>query len=164
MVFLVNERMAQEVLGLAFRAVRFGEAELERVIRAYLAERGKGVSPVRHGRVSIRRLMELDQGAKMVEIAPEAVRGFQRVARKYNVDFAITKDKAQEPPMFQVFFKARDEDVIMKAFNEFVNLRERRAQREGFSQKLERASERAREINAERAAKVKEKVIDRALG
>ena len=37
---MVNERMAQEVLGLAFRAVRFGEAELEKVIRDYLAEQG----------------------------------------------------------------------------------------------------------------------------
>lgn len=44
----------------------------------------------------------------MMEIAPDAVRGFQRIAKKFNVDFAITKDKSKEPPLLQVFFKARD--------------------------------------------------------
>lgn len=102
---MVNEIAAKEVLCLAFRAVRLGEKELERVIKAYLASRGD--TPVVHGKMKLKDLMQLDQGAKMMEIAPDAVKGFQRIAKKFNIDFAVTKDKNQDPPMFQIFFKAK---------------------------------------------------------
>ena len=47
---MINEIEAREVLCLAFRAVKFGEQELDRAIRAYLASRGDtsevhGISP-----------------------------------------------------------------------------------------------------------------------
>lgn len=76
-VDMVNEIAAKEVLCLAFRAVRLGENELERVIKAYLASRGD--TPVVHGKMKLKDLMQLDQGAKMMEIAPDAVKGFQRI-------------------------------------------------------------------------------------
>ena len=156
---MVNERLTKEVLCIAFRAVRFGEQEMEKAIKRYLASRGD--APEVHGRMKLKELMQRDQGAKMMEIAPDAVRGFQRVAKKFNVDFAITKDKSKEPPLFQVFFKARDEDVILKAFNEYVRSRERKAKREPFAKKLEAAEEKTREINAAREVKEKTKVIER---
>ena len=42
------------------------------------------------------------------------------VARKYNVDFAVKKDKTTEPPKYLVFFKGRDADAVAQAFKEFV--------------------------------------------
>ena len=159
---MVNERAAKEVLCLAFRAARFGEAVFERAVREYLKNRGN--LPEHHGKMKLKDLMQLDQGAKMNEIAPDAVKGFQRIAKKYNVDFAIARDKGQEPPMFQVFFKARDEDVIMKAFNEYVNSREKKKDRVPFVKKLGKAQDRADIINAAKEVKEKTKVMDKALG
>ena len=43
------------------------------------------------------------------------------VARKYGVDYAITKDQNVIPPKYTVFFKAKDADALPSAFEEFTN-------------------------------------------
>ena len=48
------------------------------------------------------------------------IKSFERVAKKYGVDFAIKKDKTVSPPKYLVFFKGRDADAITAAFTEFT--------------------------------------------
>ena len=43
------------------------------------------------------------------------IKSFERVARKYNVDFAVKKDKTTVPPKYVVFFKGRDADAVAQA-------------------------------------------------
>ena len=64
------------------------------------------------------------------------IKSFERVARKYNVDFAVKKDKTMEPPKYLVFFKGKDADVIAQAFKEFVKVNEKKQQRPSLRQKL----------------------------
>ena len=109
---MINEHESKEVIMLAFRAIKFGEAEFLKAVQAYLKYRQN--APPQHGKVKLKELMQMDQGATMMEIRPEGVRGFQRIAKKYNVDFSITKDRTQNPPAYQVFFKGRDQEVIAK--------------------------------------------------
>lgn len=45
--------------------------------------------------------------------------GFEKYARKYGVDYAITKDRSVVPPKYLVFFKARDADAMTAAFNAY---------------------------------------------
>ncbi len=45
---------------------------------------------------------------------------FDRVARKYGVDYAVKKDRSVSPPKYLVFFKARDADALTAAFTEFT--------------------------------------------
>jgi hypothetical protein len=47
---------------------------------------------------------------------------FKRVARKYNVDFAIKRDSMADPPRCIVFFKAKDSKSLESAFNEYSKL------------------------------------------
>jgi hypothetical protein len=42
-----------------------------------------------------------------MEIAKTDLKGFERVTRKYGVDYAIRKDPSQDPPRYIVFFKLR---------------------------------------------------------
>ena len=46
------------------------------------------------------------------------IKSFERVARKYGVDFALKKDPAQGK--YLVFFKARDADALNAAFAEYA--------------------------------------------
>ena len=43
-----------------------------------------------------------------------SIREFEREARKYGVDFAVTKDKSVHPPQYTVFFKAKDNDALQQ--------------------------------------------------
>ena len=43
------------------------------------------------------------------------IKSFERVVRKYNIDFAVKKDKTTDPPKYVVFFKGRDADAVAQA-------------------------------------------------
>jgi hypothetical protein len=47
------------------------------------------------------------------------IKSFDRVARKYGVDYAVKKDRSVSPPKYLVFFKARDADALTAAFMEY---------------------------------------------
>lgn len=54
-----------------------------------------------------------------IEITDGNIKSFERVARKYGVDFALKKDTTSQPPRYLVFFKSRDADALTAAFAEY---------------------------------------------
>lgn len=60
-----------------------------------------------------------NQGVTNIDISQTDLKGFEKYARKYGVDYAITKDKSVFPPKYLVFFKARDADAMTAAFNAY---------------------------------------------
>ena len=71
------------------------------------------------GKQSVRDLVGQNQGVSSIDIAKTDLKGFEGVARKYGVDYAIRKDRSVVPPKYLVFFKARDADALTAAFNEY---------------------------------------------
>ena len=53
-------------------------------------------------------------------MAKTDLKGFEKEARKYGIDYAVRKDVTANPPKFLVFFKARDADVMTAAFEEYT--------------------------------------------
>ena len=81
------------------------------------------------GRQTVKELVGQGQGVSSIPLDQTNLRDFHRVARKYGIDYAITRDKSRQPPRYIVFFKARDADALNAAFREFMvkNLGKRRA-------------------------------------
>lgn len=71
------------------------------------------------GRQTIQQLIGPNQGVTNIDISQTDLKGFEKYARKYGVDYAITKDKSVIPPKYLVFFKARDADAMTAAFNAY---------------------------------------------
>ena len=63
---MVNEHQSKELIVLAFRAVKLTEDVMVKVIKAYLDSIPE--QPVQHGKMKLKDLMQLDQGAKMMEM------------------------------------------------------------------------------------------------
>ena len=63
------------------------------------------------GRQSVKKLVGQNQGVSNVELSGEDIKAFERVARKYGVDYAVKKVKG-DAPRFLIFFKARDADAL----------------------------------------------------
>ena len=84
-------------------------------------EKGKGqkASEIPSGKQSVKELIGQNQGVSNIDIAKTDLRGFEGIARKYGVDYAVRKDKSVDPPKYLVFFKARDADAMTAAFNEY---------------------------------------------
>ena len=71
------------------------------------------------GRQTIQQLIGQNQGVTNIDISQTDLKGFEKFARQYGVDYAITKDKSVFPPKYLVFFKARDADAMTAAFNAY---------------------------------------------
>lgn len=71
------------------------------------------------GKQSIQDLIGQNQGVTSIDISKTDLKGFEKYARRYGVDYAITKDKSVMPPKYLVFFKARDADAMTAAFNAY---------------------------------------------
>ena len=71
------------------------------------------------GKQTVAELVGQNQGVANIEVAKSGIRDFERIARKYGVDYAIKKDTSGEIPKYLVFFKARDADALTAAFQEY---------------------------------------------
>ena len=72
------------------------------------------------GRQSVKKLVGQNQGVSNVELSSEDIKAFERVARKYGVDYAVKKVKG-DAPRFLIFFKARDADALNAALSEYTS-------------------------------------------
>jgi len=90
---------------------------LAKAMQALLRKMGK--PGVKHGKQSVKSLTKHGAGLETVEISGEDIGSFKKTARKYNMDFALQKDKTQDPPRWVVFFKAKDSKTLEHAFKEF---------------------------------------------
>ena len=134
----MQEESSQRTVALVIRTAKLTVNILKRAIMAYLREMENILETERHGKMSVRELMGLDQGANTIDVNNGNIRDFDRMAAKYNIDYAIKKDKSVVPPKYVVFFKGRDADVIAKAFKEFCDLNEKKSKRPSLRQKLEK--------------------------
>ncbi len=76
--------------------------------------------PMPTGKQSIKELIGQNQGVSNIDISRTDLRDFEKYARKYGIDYAVTKDATSEPPKYMVFFKGHDRDAMDAAFNEYT--------------------------------------------
>ena len=88
------------------------------------------------GKQTVKELIGQNQGVTNIDIAKTDLRGFESVARKYGIDYAIRKDASVQPPKYLVFFKARDTDAMTAAFNEYAQKALRKQQRPSVLKEL----------------------------
>lgn len=72
----------------------------------------KNRDPAIHGKQTVKQLLGQNQGATNVEIDKTGIKDFERLAKKYGVDFAVRKDKSVDPPRYIVFVRAKDADAL----------------------------------------------------
>lgn len=88
------------------------------------------------GKQTVKELVGQNQGVSNIEVSDSNIKSFDRVARKYGVDYAIKKDKTGDIPKYLVFFKARDADALTAAFSEFSNKVEKAKEKPSVIKKL----------------------------
>jgi len=116
--------------------------------------RDNQLHPAYQGRMPIKKLMKERSGLSNIEIHDEHIHEFERIARRYGIEYAIKKERSKEAPHFLLFFRARDTDILQTAFNEFVKKRLKIQERPSLREKLQKLKLQ----HTERAAHVTEKV------
>lgn len=163
----MNDEINRESVAIVFKASRFSADALQKAVNAYLnaQRRSPGrqrADPNKHGRMSVKELVGSGQGVTTVEVKDDDIKEFSKVAKKYNLDYAVKKDKNSEPPKYIVFFKGKDLDVITEAFKEFAKPKEekdkdREKERPSLRERLKKSIEKSK-----RLSKNRDKVLEKA--
>ena len=94
-----------------------------------------------HGKKSMKQLMNEGSEISNIEITDNNIKSFEKVARKYHIDYSLKKDSSMDPPRYMVFFRAKDVDVMTAAFREYTGLSMSKEQKKSVTQKLQKAIE-----------------------
>ena len=91
---------------------------------------------VPHGKQTVKQLIGQNQGVSTIESNDPHIKNFERIARKYGVDYAIKKVRTEDKPKYVIFFKARDTDALTQAFTEYTRKSAEREKKPSVLQKL----------------------------
>ena len=113
----MQEEVENRTINLAISRTKLTGRSIVAGIRKYLQHREKvkarkGKDTGVHGKQTVKQLLSQNQGATNVEIDKSGIRDFERLAKKYGVDFAVRKDKSVDPPRYLVFVRSKDADAL----------------------------------------------------
>lgn len=113
----MQEEVENRTVNLAISTTKLTARSIVAGIRKYMQHREKvkarkGRDPAVHGKQSVKKLLGQNQGAANAEIEKDGIKDFERLAKKYGVDFAVRKDKSVDPPRYIVFVRAKDADAL----------------------------------------------------
>ena len=131
----MQEEVEMRTVTMAFHASKFSGRVMKNGIAKLLH------ATVPHGKQSVRQLARQNQGMTNIEIDDPDIHAFERIARKYGVDFAVKRAKSDETK-YLVFFKARDADALTAAFQEYTDRRVRQAEQPSLMEILNEMKER----------------------
>ena len=144
----MNDEVSSKTVAFYVRAARMTTSVLMWVLRRHLqkaeqehnakrqANAAKKAQPL--GKISVKELARQNAGMKNIEITSANIKSFEKVARKYGINYALKKDSTKDPPVFLVFFKGRDEDALTAAFREYTGAALRKANRPTIKKRLAR--------------------------
>lgn len=140
----MQEEVEQRSLTLSVNTAKMTGRIFKSAVTKYLThrkekqhEKQQGVRYV--GKQSVRRLVGQNQGVSNIELNDPSIKDFERIARRYGVDYAIKKVKGADKCL--IFFKARDADALNAALSEYAERRVKQQDRPSLLSKLRDAAE-----------------------
>jgi len=161
----MQEHVNERTIALQVKATRLTVVELKKLLARYLQHRKmqtrskKGIKQVKSvGKTTLEKLSKKYDGLKNIEINENNIKDFEKVAKKYNLEYALKKDTASTPPTYFVFFKGKNLDVIDFAFKEYLksSLEKNEEKRPSLKARLKEMVDKAKTIN-----QGKEKKLDK---
>ena len=144
----MQEEVESKMVTLSVNTTKLTARTLKQALEKFLAhQKNKSAQNkekrdvIPHGKQTVKQLAAQNQGLTNIEITDKNIKDFDRVARKYGVDYAVKKDKAVNPPKYLVFFKARDADALTAAFKEYTAKTVKKKNKEPIAQKLKSIAE-----------------------
>ena len=158
----MQEEIEEKTVRLAITGTRISIAGIMAGIRLYMRHRANkrldSIDSHIQGKQTIDELIKQNQGVTSMEIGDKGIKLFERIAKKYGVDFAIMKDKNQDPPVYTAFFKARDTDALEAVMNEYGQKMVKREERPSVREKLKRLIQKVKSQPKRTRTKKKEQV------
>ena len=146
----MQEEVENRTLTLIVSGTKFTGRLFKAAISKYMAhrrekklekQRGRDSPVTPKGKQTVKQLIGQNQGVSNIEINDPSIKDFERIARKYGVDYAVKKDRSASPPKYLIFFKARDADALTAAFSEYTQKKVKKAARSERPSVLEKLAQ-----------------------
>ena len=158
----MEEEVNQRVVSLSVNTSKMTAGVLVNTMKNFLvrehqalnqhaAERQAERKAHEHGKMTLKDLMAQNTGTEDLPIKEYNIRAFDKVAKRYNIDYAIKKDATENPPRYFIFFKSRDRASMTLAFKEFIKKNEEERLKKPMKQKLREYEELRKTINKQRS-------------
>ena len=108
-------QVAVKVTKLTGRAL---QAAMKKLLKMWQEQRDP--EKLHRGKQTVKQLAAQGKGMSSIDVDKAGIRSFERVARKYGVDFAPKKGRDGK---YYVFFKGKDADALTAAFTEYTQKR-----------------------------------------
>jgi hypothetical protein len=102
---------------------------------------------LKHGKQSVKSLTKHGACLTNVDVSGDNIGSFNKIARKYNIDFALKRDDSETntdkkaKPKYIVFFKAKDADALTAAFKEYGKIELKKNRKPSLLGRLAKAKE-----------------------
>jgi hypothetical protein len=137
----MQEEVEGRTVNLAISTSKLTARTVVMAVRTYMNHRRTKIAKGPEGKQKVKDLIGQDQGVTNIDISKTDLKGFERVARKYGIDYAIRKDASVEPPKYLVFFKAKDADAMTAAFNEYSHRALKKEERPSVLEQIRKLKE-----------------------
>ncbi|GHV16985.1 hypothetical protein FACS189425_02300 [Clostridia bacterium] len=141
----MQEQVNEKTVALSVKGAKLTGRLLAKAMQAFLRQARASPKP-KHGKQSVKTLTKQGASLSNIEITGDNIGSFKRVARKYNVDFALQRDNSETPPKWFVFFKAKDADALTAAFKEYSKATLKVKAKPSFVAKLNKFKELAKSL------------------
>ncbi len=99
-----------------------------------------------------------------IEVTENNIKDFLNTAKKYDIDFALKKDKSTTPATYHIFFETSKSENFQRAFKEYAYGVNRKLEKKDVTQVVNRnqIKENAKTISQKQASINKEKVKNKS--
>ena len=151
---MVDEDISRRSIAITVKTAKLSAKALAYVLVNIGRKLSKHELP--HGKMSVKKLMSHGTAASSIELSGDTAL-FDRVARKWNVDYAFFKT---EPGKYLLFFKSNQADAMTACFAEYSKkvLKREKAEKLPIREQIERARE---AISKKEWQRVKEREYER---
>ena len=147
----VDSRTVALVINSAKLTGRVMVAAISRFLAHHNAKKQQKQNIIPHGKQSVKQLIGQNRGVTSIESNDPDIKAFEKVARKYGVDYAIKKVRDENGKhKYIIFFKGRDNDAITAAFQEYTAKAMEKAKKPSILKKLKEIGEKAHNMVLER--------------
>lgn len=146
----MQEEVDSKTIALVINSAKLTGRLFIAAIRKFLEHNKNKTAVIPHGKQTVKQLIGQNQGVTSIESNDPDIKAFDRVARKYGVDYAVKKVRDDDgKSKYIIFFKGRDNDAVTSAFKEYTVKSMEKEKKPSIQKKLQ-----------EMGAKVQNKVLE----
>lgn len=146
------ENGAKKTIDISIKAEKLTADVLKSALQEFMSGKAEKKGRMTYKQLQAKSPSKLDS----IEVSDRNIGDFLKTARKYDIDFALKKDKSTSPPTYHVFFSAAKTEDLKRAFSEYLG-KGRANHRSAASLPVSRCTSRLRKWQADLANRNRER-------